>query len=345
MDHMKITAGVVGASGYSGEILLEILSAHPRVSKLIVASRSHSGEPVEDHLPRLAGLLNGTRFTEADPQLLSTLPCDIWFLALPHGVASQFALPLQNSGKCVIDLSADFRLNDPGLYQQYYGAPHPAADLLSSVPYVLPELSTGWQDANLIACPGCYPSSVLFPLIPLYRAGLLPTKGVQIFAMSGVSGAGKKESLYYSYCERSESAVAYGLGKHRHLSEIEEQLSLAAGTQVTVQFTPHLVPMMRGIATTIGIPNDRKTNLTAIYTAWQDAYAGCKGIRVLPSGSTPETRAVLGRNRVDMSAFVDTRTHNIIITSAIDNLMKGASGQAVQIMNLKMGWDAFCGLK
>jgi N-acetyl-gamma-glutamyl-phosphate reductase len=208
---------------------------------------------------------------------------------------------------------------------------------------VLPEFTDpGWKSADLIACPGCYPTSVLLPLLPLLKDGLLSGEGIVINSMSGVSGAGKKESLFYNFCERSESAVAYGMGQHRHLSEIEEQLGEVAGKAVTVQFTPHLVPMMRGIATTIVVPE--KVTLIDLYASWQHAYEGKSGVRILPSGKAPETRNLLGRNRVDFSGYVDERTGNVVITSAEDNLMKGAGGQAVQIMNLKMGWPEFAGL-
>jgi N-acetyl-gamma-glutamyl-phosphate reductase len=208
---------------------------------------------------------------------------------------------------------------------------------------VLPELSSGWEKASLIACPGCYPSSILFPLIPLARGGHLPERGIVINSLSGISGAGKKDSLYYSFAERVESALAYGIGGHRHLSEVEEQLEKASGKALTVQFTPHLVPMLRGIATTMVVPG--LSDIDAVYAVWETAYNGRPCIRLLPSGKAPETRHVIGRNRVDISAHADERTGNLIITSVIDNLMKGAGGQAVQIMNLLFGWDESEGLR
>ena len=338
------TVGIVGASGYSGEVLLEILSKHPEVGKLVVASRSYKGKRVDSVLPRLTGLVGDLEFVEADPEALSLEPVDVWFLALPHGIAAKYALNLVNAGRIVIDLSADFRLNSPELYEQYYDQPHPAAEWLEKVPYVLPELSgEDWKKSQLIACPGCYPTSILMPLIPLMREGIISVEtGIIINAMSGVSGAGKKESLIYSYCERSESAMAYGLGTHRHLSEIEEQLGLAAGHPVIVQFTPHLVPMMRGIATTIVVPE--KVDLESVYGIWQKTFNGRSGVGILPTGKTPDTRNVTGRNRVDFSAYMDERTGNLIITSAEDNLVKGASGQAVQIMNIRLGMPEFAGL-
>ncbi len=337
------TIGIVGASGYSGEVLLEILSRHPKVKRLVVASKSHAGKRVDKILPRLSGQLGELAFVPADPEALAKEEVKVWFLALPHGVAARYALKLVEAGRIVIDLSADFRLYSAKTYSAYYGQEHPAADLLPKVPYVLPEVTApGWETSNLIACPGCYPTSILLPLLPLLKNGLIAGDGIVINSLSGISGAGKKEDLYYSFCERSDSVVAYGLGKHRHLSEIEEQLAMAARKSVAVQFTPHLVPMMRGIASTMVIP--QKVSTEAVYSCWNKVYAKKPGIGILPTGTQPDTRNVLHRNRVDMSAYADQRTGNLIITSAIDNLMKGASGQAVQIMNLRLGWPEFSGL-
>ena len=337
------TIGIVGASGYSGEVLVELLARHPHVDRMVVASRSHAGQRLDSVLPRLVGLVGDTTFLPANPEGLAAEAVDLWFLALPHGVATEYATKLVEAGRMVIDLSADFRLNSPENYEAYYGQAHAAPELLAQTPYVLPEVTApGWEDSPLIACPGCYPTSILLPLLPLLTDGVVPSEGIVINSMSGVSGAGKKESLFYSYCERSESATAYGIGQHRHLSEVEEQLSAAAGHSVTVQFTPHLVPMMRGIATTIVIPSD--ATVLDVYASWQRMYEGRQGVRILPSGKAPETRTVLGRNRVEFSAYADQRTGNLVITSAEDNLMKGASGQAVQIMNLKLGWPEFAGL-
>lgn len=338
------TIGIVGASGYSGEVLVEILSAHPRVDRLVVASKSHAGKRVDVVLPRLAGLVGDLTFVPAEPDALAAKDVAVWFLALPHGVAAEYALKLIEAGRRVIDLSADFRLHSEKLYDEYYGGPHPAPEWLSKAPYVLPEYTaSGWEQSPLIACPGCYPTSVLMPLLPLLRDGVLKGEGIVVNSMSGVSGAGKKESLFYSYCERSESAVAYGLGKHRHLAEIEEQIGFAAGRAVSVQFTPHLVPMMRGIATTTVVRE--RAAISDIYGCWQRAYSGRPGVRILPPGTAPDTRMVVGRTRIDFSAYADERTGNTVITSAEDNLLKGAGGQGVQILNILMGWPEFEGLR
>ena len=335
--------GIIGASGYSGEVLVEILARHPKVKDLQVASRSHAGKRVDQVLPRLSGLVNDLTFLEADPKGLAKADVEVWFLALPHGVASAYALPLVEAGKLVIDLSADFRLNSDETYAAYYGQAHPAPDWLQKVPYVLPEVaSPGWKKASLIASPGCYPTSILLPLLPLVREKVLSTENIVIHSMSGVSGAGKKEALFYSFCERSESVLPYGLGRHRHLAEIEEQLGMAARKAVLVQFTPHLVPMMRGIASTMVIPYGG--SVSGIYASWEKAFGNKHGVNLLEAGQSPDTRNVIGRNRIELSAFKDERTGNLLITSVIDNLMKGAGGQAVQIMNLRLGWPEFAGL-
>lgn len=338
------SVGIVGASGYSGELLVRLLSRHSGVNDLVVASRSHAGKQLRDVLPGIGpGRFVESTFIESDPAELAASSTEVFFLALPHGVASEFALPLVAAGKHVIDLSADFRLFSADAYRDYYGEEHPAADWLQKVPYVLPE----WTDSSafqssLIACPGCYPTSVLLPLLPLIRDGLVDAGSVIINAVSGVSGAGKKANEFYSFCERTQSVMAYGLAKHRHLAEIEEQLGQAAGQDVVVQFTPHLVPMDRGIASTIVAP--LKAGLDDVYEAWHNQYSGAPFVRILQAGQAANTRNVVGSNCAEFSATHDPRTGRVIITSAIDNLMKGASGQALQIFNLKYGFDSTEGL-
>jgi len=339
----SIAVGIVGASGYSGEVLIEILTRHPAVSSITVASRSLAGQRVGDCLPRLRGVAGDLTFVSSEIDELGNREVAVWFLALPHGVAAEYAVPLQETGSRVIDLSADYRLSDPEVYADYYGQPHPQPELLATVPYVIPELATDyWKEQRLIACPGCYPTSVLMPLIPLLREGILDGSGIVINAVSGVSGAGKKASELYSFCERDESVVAYGLGKHRHLSEIEEQLAEAAGRPVRVQFTPHLVPMIRGIAATIVAPS--AADIENVYDCWESAYGQSPAVHLLPAGKAAETGHVVGQNRIDISATKDERTGNLIITSAIDNLLKGAGGQAVQIMNIAMGYPELAGM-
>lgn len=335
---------IIGASGYSGEELVRLLSRHPHVELAAVTSRSLAGKQVAEQMPALRHLVGELTFSASDPaELAANTDIELFFLALPHGVASEFADPLFQAGKTVIDLSADFRLGSASLYQASYDQPHPAPHLLEAAPYVVPELADdAWKAASLIACPGCYPTSIQVPLVPLLRAGLIQPKGIIIDAYSGVSGAGKKVAENFIYCERNESMRAYGLPGHRHVSEIEEQLGRAAFTDCVVQFSPHLAPMTRGISTTIVARI--KASISEIYTCWEKAYADKPFVSVLPSGTFPDTKHVTGTNRCDLSAVHDPRTDNLVITSVIDNLLKGASGQAVQIMNLKYGFPETAGL-
>lgn len=339
-----MNAAVIGASGYSGEELVRLLSRHPDVTLAAVTSRSLVGQPLADVMPGLRHLVGDLKFTNSDPlELAQNKDLDVFFLALPHGVATEFAKPLYEAGKTVIDLSADFRLNSASRYAEYYGHAHPAPELLAAAPYVLPELADdSWKQAKLIACPGCYPTSIQLPLVPLLKAGLIATDGIVINSYSGVSGAGRKVAEDFIYCERNESMKGYGMPKHRHLSEIEEQLEKAAFTDVIVQFNPHLAPMSRGISTTIVVK--AKSTLEELYLAWKKAYANKPFVSVLPSGTFPDTRMVTHTNRADISAVFDPRTGNFVINSVIDNITKGASGQAVQIMNLKFGFDETAGL-
>ncbi len=341
-----MNVGIIGASGYSGELLVRLLLRHPRVTVTRVTSRQHAGKPLAEVIPELRGRDSSLTFVDSDPAVLAAdSGVDLWFLALPHGVAASFAEPLVAAGKKVIDLSADFRLDSPEIYRRYYGGKHPAPDLLARSVYVLPELNPlqDWENAPLAAAPGCYPTSVLIPLIPLLANRVLSGRGISITSFSGVSGAGRKVAEDFLFCERAESAKAYGIPHHRHLSEIEERLSAAAGTEVVVQFVPHLAPMRRGIATTIVTPANG-ASLEALYDSWRKAFKGRPFVHLLPPGTTPDTRLVTGTNRIDLSAVYDERTDNFVIVSAEDNLMKGAGGQAVQIMNLWLGYDETDGL-
>jgi N-acetyl-gamma-glutamyl-phosphate reductase len=339
-----MNAAVIGASGYSGEELVRLLSRHPNVTLAAVTSRSLAGKPVADVMPALRHLVGELEFTHSDPvELAARDDLDVFFLALPHGVASEYADPLFQAGKTVIDLSADFRLKSTAVYEQYYGQAHPAPHLLAAAPYVIPELADDqWKSASLIACPGCYPTSVQLPLVPLLKQGIVKPSGIVINSYSGVSGAGRTVAEDFIYCERNESMKGYGMPKHRHLSEIEEQLEKAAFADCIVQFNPHLAPMSRGISTTIVAKANG--SLGNLYASWNATYAGKPFVNVLPSGSYPDTKHVTGTNRADISAVYDPRTDNFVITSVIDNLLKGASGQAVQLLNLKFGFAETAGL-
>ncbi|MEY4402621.1 MAG: hypothetical protein RIR91_656 [Verrucomicrobiota bacterium] len=349
MSQSLTKVGIVGASGYTGEELVRVLARHPHVQLAAVCSRTLAGKAVADEIPRLRGIVDaGLLFSASSPADCAASDVAVWFLALPHGVAAEYAQPLIAAGKRVLDLSADFRLRDLGLYKKYYGHDHPAPALAAAARYVVPELQRddSWKQAALIACPGCYPTSIQVPLVPLLRAGLLkPEPGrVVINSYSGVSGAGKKADVGYLFCERDSSIKAYGLPGHRHIAEIEEQFGVAAGQPVVVQFNPHLAPMHRGIATTIVVPAAGVT-AAQVEAVWQQAYAGRPFVTVLKSGDFPDTAHVANTNRVAMSVVADPRTGNLIITSVIDNLLKGAGGQAVQALNLLMGWSETAGLR
>ena len=340
---MKV--GIIGASGYIGEQLVRLVARHPTVNLSIVTSRKHQGDPVEDVLPGLRGQLGGMKFSPPNPQhLAESEEVELFFLALPHGAAAEYARPLIQAGKKVIDLSEDFRLDSAERYEEFYGKPHPNAELLSQSVFVIPELTdNGWKDYRLIACPGCYPTSILVPLLPLVSEALVDLGSIVVSSFSGVSGAGKKSTEFYSFTERNESSVAYGIPKHRHLLETEEQLSATAGEPVVIQFSPHLAPMIRGIATTTTV-RAVESGIEQLDRAWSECFDGAPFVSLLPTGTFPDTAHVIGTNRVDISAAYDSRTGNYVITSALDNLLKGAAGQAVQIMNLWYGFSETEGL-
>lgn len=340
-----IKVGIVGAAGYSGEVLVKLLLAHPHVTLAAVTSRTHAGKPLASIIPAVRGADHGLKFVDSDAAALAAGEIDLFFLALPHGAAATYARALVAAGKRVIDLSADFRIADLATYEKYYGQHH-APELLGSARFVLPELTppTWKTEAKLVAAPGCYPTSILVPLIPLLKAGVISREHIVVNAYSGVSGAGKKVEEGFLYVERAESTKAYGLVKHRHLAEVEEQIERHTGARTVIQFNPHLAPMRRGIATTITVPAAAGATTDSLYAAWRSAYAGRPFVHLLPTGETPDTAHTVATNRIDMSATHDPRTGNFVITAAEDNLMKGASGQAVQIMNLWCGFSETAGL-
>ncbi|MGA2444561.1 MAG: N-acetyl-gamma-glutamyl-phosphate reductase [Opitutaceae bacterium] len=339
---MKV--GVVGASGYSGETLVKLLLGHPQVTLAAVTSRQHAGKPLAQVIPAVRGLDRGLRFVDSDAAALAAGEVALFFLALPHGAAATYARAFVAAGKKVIDLSVDFRIADLATYTKYCGEHH-APELLKQACFVLPELAPAhWEKFPLIAAPGCYPTSILLLLAPLLRAGVVTREHIVVNAFSGVSGSGRKVEEQYLFVERAESARAYGLVRHFHLAEIEEQLALHTGAPTVIQFNPHLAPMRRGIATTITVPATPGATIDKLYAAWRQAYEGRPFVQMLPSGETPDTAYVTGTNRIDMSAVHDARTGNFVLTSAIDNLVKGASGQAVQIMNLWCGFPETAGL-
>jgi N-acetyl-gamma-glutamyl-phosphate reductase len=261
-------------------------------------------------------------------------------------VAAGHAIPLLAAGKKVIDLSADFRLRSPEVYEEFYDHPHPAPELLAKAVYGMPEVRPeAIRNADLIAAPGCYPTSILLPLIPPLKEGLVSPVGISVASMSGVSGAGRKESLPLLFAECNESARAYGVPKHRHLSEIEQELSLAAGTAVVITFVPHLIPVTAGIASTIiAEPGKNLTDAGEIGAALEKAYAGKPAVRLLGRDQCPDTRHVTRSRFIDIGWSFDARANRVLLFSAEDNLWKGASSQAVQCLNLMLGLDETAGL-
>ena len=338
-----IKAAIVGANGYSGEELCAILARHPAVEIVAVTSRQHEGKPHGSVLPRLAGPGRLADLVFSGPAVgpLLATGAEFFFLALPHGLASEFAGPLFEAGRKIVDLSADFRLRDAAVYREFYGEAHGAEHLLSEAVYGLPEIHrAAIRGARIVASAGCYPTSILLPLVPLLRAGLIARDGIAVSSASGVSGAGRKAETPLLYGECNESLRAYGLPKHRHLSEIEQELALAAGCPVTITFVPHLAPMTRGIHTTIftKVVGDHE----AVLPALEAAYVGEPFVRV--SKVLPDTKNVTGTNFCDISARYDDRAERLILFSAEDNLVKGAAGQAVQNFNLMAGLDETAGL-
>ena len=344
-----IQIAIVGASGYSGEDLVRLLLSHPQAELAAVTSRQYAGQTVAQVFPKFAHhpRAKTLRFSEPKAELLAK-QAQIVFLALPHGVAAEFAVPLLQLGCQVIDLSADFRVKSAAVYKDFYAHDHPAPELLAQAVYGLPEVYREQiRKASLIASPGCYPTSILLPTLPLLKAGLIQPASIIADSLSGVSGAGRKAELDYLFVECNESVRPYGIPKHRHLSEIEQELSIAAGTQITIQFTPHLIPVNRGILTTLYLtPTDNNaaslvSRLTACYQA---AYANEPFVRLLEGKALPDIKNVVGTNVIEIAWRHDPRTGRLIVMSAEDNLVKGAGGQAVQSMNLMCGFPETAGL-
>ena len=354
MMKTPVPVAVVGASGYSGEELVGRLLNHPGVELTAVTSRQNAGQTIAQVFPRFASHPQAKvlRFTEPNPELLAK-QAHVVFLALPHGVAAEFAVPLLALGCVVIDLSADFRLRSAAVYQEFYGHEHPAPALLAQAVYGLPEFYRAQiRDATLVASPGCYPTSILLPVIPLLRAGLVRPHGIIADSLSGVSGAGRKADVDYLFPECNESVRPYGVPKHRHLSEIEQELSLAAGSPVIIQFTPHLIPVNRGILTTLYLsptpdfasPSELAALGEGIAACYQQAYAHEPFVRLLEGKALPDTKNVVGTNVLELAWRLDARTGRLLVMSAEDNLVKGASGQAVQSMNILCGFPETLGL-
>ncbi|MBU8902565.1 MAG: N-acetyl-gamma-glutamyl-phosphate reductase [Victivallales bacterium] len=341
---MAIQVAVIGAAGYAGEELLRILTRHHQADVAIITSRKYAGQPVSTVFPRFTG--SDLKFSAPDVNQIAKT-CDIVFLALPHGLAAEYAIPLLKSGLKVIDISADFRLKSPEKYKEYYQEDHPAVELLSEAVYGMPErYREQIKSAKLIACPGCYPTSSILPTAPLLEAGLVSPDGIVVSSMSGVSGTGRKVELPYIFSECNESLRAYGTVAHRHLPEIEQEMALAAGLdrEIAINFLPHLVPVNRGINSTILLDANEGCTLGKIAEAYEKAYANEQFVRVLGAKKFSDTKYVTMTNCCEIGYNIDPHTNKVILTSAIDNLTKGASGQAVQCMNIIFGFEESEGL-
>lgn len=338
-----IKAVIIGASGYTGAELIRILHRHPEVNILALTADRHAGQPVEAIYPHLGGL----GLPEMVPMdQVDFNGIDVAFCCLPHATTQEVVATLPASVK-VIDLSADFRLRDPEVYAEWYGHEHRAVALQKEAVYGLTEhYRKQVKEARLVACPGCYPTSALLPLLPLLKAGVVETEGVIVDAKSGVTGAGRKATEALLLTEVNEGLKAYSVGQHRHMPEIEQELAAATGNaNVRISFTPHLVPMNRGILSTIYVTLAEGRTTADLRGALLDAYRDEPFVEVLSDGHLPQTHYVRGSNKAVIGLVADRRPGHAILICAIDNLVKGASGQAVQNMNAMFGLEETTGLK
>ncbi|MDJ0785092.1 MAG: N-acetyl-gamma-glutamyl-phosphate reductase [Desulfosarcinaceae bacterium] len=334
--------GIIGATGYAGAELVRILAGHPDVELAVITSRQYGGTAIHDLYPSLRGVVDLVCVPYAPTVTLEQ--AEIWFLALPHKLPMTLVPDLLAAGKRVIDLSADFRFQNQAAYEAHY-QPHTAADLLPAAVYGLSEVYADQiRQSNLVGNPGCYPTSVLLPLIPLVKNGLVDTATLIADAKSGVSGAGRSASLTTHFCQVSESFKAYKVAAHRHNPEMEEILSHQAGTTVKITFVPHLVPMSRGMQTTQYARLTSGVGEGDLRACLTEYYAQSAFVRTLPAGQVADSANVRGTNFCDIAIFVDAHTGRVVLLSAIDNLVKGAAGQAVQNMNLMLGLSETAGL-
>jgi N-acetyl-gamma-glutamyl-phosphate reductase len=341
MANNTIKAGIVGSTGYTGVELLRLLARHPQIALTVVTSRTEAGMPVAEMFPNLRGHVD-LCFSAPDNGTLNA--CDVVFFATPHGAAMGMARDLLEAGVRVIDLSADFRLKDSQEWQHWYNTIHTSPDLLEQAVYGLPEVNrVSIKKARLIGVPGCYPTSVQLGLLPLIEQRLADPLRLIADVKSGVSGAGRKATMDLLLCETSESMKAYAVPGHRHLPEIRQGLEQANGAPVGLTFVPHLTPMIRGIhATLYAVLKDKHIDLQKIY---EQRYAQEPFVDVLPAGSHPTTRSVKGANVCRLAVHRPQDGDTVVVLSVIDNLVKGAAGQAVQNMNIMFGLDESTGLE
>lgn len=338
-----IKVGIVGGTGYTGVELLRILAIHPGAEVVCITSRSEAGLAVADLYPNLRGFYD-LQFSE--PELGTLSQCDLVFFATPHGVAMRMVPELLERGVRVVDLSADFRLKDLQVWEQWYGMPHESPEWAEQAVYGLPEVARDLiRQARLVANPGCYPTAVQLGFLPLLESGLVDCRRLIADAKSGASGAGRQASIGTLHGEIGESFKAYGASGHRHLPEIREGLVAAAGdTGLGITFVPHLVPMIRGIEATLYAELKSPDDFPRLQEVFEARYAREPFVDVMPFGSHPETRSVRGENSCRMALHRQSGSGMVIVSSVIDNLVKGAAGQAVQNMNIMFGIDETSGL-
>lgn len=336
-----IKAGIVGGTGYTGVELLRLLAVHPAVELAVITSRGEKGIKVADLFPNLRGRVN-LAFVEPDDAVLKE--CDVVFFATPNGTAMKMVPTLLKAGVKVVDLAADFRLRQLVDWEQWYGMPHACPELLAEAVYGLPEVNRdAIRKARLVANPGCYPTAVQLGFLPLLEAGVIDPESLIADAKSGVSGAGRKAEVGLLLCEASDSFKAYNVPAHRHWPEIRQGLATVAGRPVDLVFVPHLTPMIRGIhATLYATLTDPNVDLQGLF---ENRYAAEPFVDVLPPQSHPETRGVRGANQCRLAVHRPRNGKTVVVLSVIDNLVKGAAGQAVQNMNLMFGLSESAGLE
>lgn len=338
-----IKVGIIGATGYTGVELVRILSRHPGVEIISLTSQTYSGQDFSSVFPGAANFTN----LVLEPQDAEALAerCDVIFTALPHGVSMEVVETVVNKGKKVIDLGADYRFDDTAIYEQWYKVKHKTPELSKRSIYGLPEIHRGCiREAAVVGNPGCYPTSIILGLAPLLQKGLINTDSIIADSKSGVSGGGRGLNLAFHYAECNENFKAYNIGVHRHTPEIEQELGKLAKTEITISFTPHLVPMTRGILSTIYATPKVACSTEELLNLYKEFYQDEFFVRIHPPGQYPQTKWVYGSNFCDIGLTVDPRTNRVVVVSAIDNLVKGASGQAVQNLNVIFGLPEKSGL-
>ncbi|MCX6935618.1 MAG: N-acetyl-gamma-glutamyl-phosphate reductase [Verrucomicrobia bacterium] len=331
-----VSTAILGASGYTGEELVRICVRHPGMKVTAITSRQLKGKTLGETLG-IVGKAGAMRFEDLSAGEVAK-KADVFFLALPHGVSAAIGGELRAAGKKVFDLSADFRLKDAALYEKTYGVVHPAPARLAEAVYGLPEIyGEKIKQADLVACPGCYPTTAILGLAPALQAGVVADGGIVISAMSGVSGAGKKVESAYLFGECHDNLRAYSIPQHRHRPEIEQELSAIAGSAVRVAFVPHLAPLHRGMLTSISFPLKKGTSAAELDKVYRKFYRKAVAVRVLEGEALPETKRMVGRHGAELAVRVDEWTGRGLVIVAIDNLGKGAAGQAVHCFNLRHG--------